>query len=69
MRKFIFTRNIILYLISDLDVTYALHYLPVLATLLLYGHVRKGDNIDLPLPHPGAWVKWLDGFIPVCLRC
>jgi hypothetical protein len=56
-------------LISDLDVTYALHYLPVLATLLLYGHVRKGDNIDLPLPHPGAWVKWLDGFIPVCLRC
>jgi hypothetical protein len=22
---------------------------------MLSGHVRKGDRIDLPLPHPEAW--------------
>jgi hypothetical protein len=22
---------------------------------MLSGHVRKGDAIDLPLPHPEAW--------------
>jgi hypothetical protein len=38
-----------------LDVEYALHYLPVLAALMLSGHVRRGDAIDLPLPHPDAW--------------
>jgi hypothetical protein len=38
-----------------LDVEYALHYLPVLAALMLSGHVRKGDSIDLPLPKPEAW--------------
>jgi hypothetical protein len=37
------------------DIEYALHYLPVLAALMLSGHVRKGDSIDLPLPHPEAW--------------
>lgn len=37
------------------DIEYALHYLPVLAALLLSGHVKKGDAIDLPLPHPEAW--------------
>jgi len=44
------------------DVTYALHYLPVLAALLLSGHIRKGDTIDLPVPHPEAWaevVEWV----------
>lgn len=37
------------------DIEYALHYLPVLAALMLSGHVRKGDSIDLPVPHPAAW--------------
>jgi hypothetical protein len=37
------------------DVEYALHYLPVLAALMLSGHVRKRDGIDLPLPYPEAW--------------
>ena len=22
---------------------------------MLSGHVRKGDSIDLPIPHPEAW--------------
>jgi hypothetical protein len=34
---------------------YALKYLPVLGLLMLSGHIRKGDTIDLPLPHPEAW--------------
>jgi hypothetical protein len=38
-----------------LDVEYALHYLPVLAALMLSGHIRKGDVVDLPLPRPEAW--------------
>jgi hypothetical protein len=38
-----------------LDVEYALNYLPVLAALMFSGHIRKGDAIDLALPHPDAW--------------
>lgn len=34
---------------------YALHSFPVLALLMLSGHIRKGDQVDLPLPHPEAW--------------
>ncbi|KAF7864028.1 hypothetical protein EAF04_006993 [Stromatinia cepivora] len=39
-----------------IHIEYALHYLPVLAALMLSGHVRKGDSIDLPLPSPKAWI-------------
>ncbi|PVH72713.1 hypothetical protein DL98DRAFT_659879 [Cadophora sp. DSE1049] len=38
-----------------IHIEYALHYLPVLGALMLSGHVRKGDSIDLPIPHPEAW--------------
>ncbi|PBP25890.1 hypothetical protein BUE80_DR003192 [Diplocarpon rosae] len=38
-----------------IHIEYALHYLPVLGALMLSGHVRKGDSIDLPLPAPEAW--------------
>lgn len=38
------------------DIEYALHYLPVLAALMLSGHIRKSDSIDLPLPNPEVWV-------------
>ncbi|PMD37870.1 hypothetical protein L207DRAFT_530830 [Hyaloscypha variabilis F] len=38
-----------------IHIEYALHYLPVLAALMLSGHVRKGDIIDLPIPHPESW--------------
>ncbi|CAG8980817.1 hypothetical protein HYALB_00003743 [Hymenoscyphus albidus] len=41
---------------------YALHFLPILAALLFSSHVCKGDLIDLPIPHPGAWeevLKWV----------
>ena len=37
------------------DIEYALHFLPVLAALMLSGHVRRGDAIDLPIPRPDAW--------------
>lgn len=42
-------------MINSLDLEYARSYLPVLAALLLSGHVREGDALDLPLPHPHAW--------------
>ncbi|TVY75846.1 hypothetical protein LSUE1_G007733 [Lachnellula suecica] len=38
-----------------IHIEYALHYLPVLGALMLSGHVRKGDAIDLPMPRPEAW--------------
>lgn len=44
------------------DEEYALHFLPILAALLFSSHVCKGDTIDLPTPHPGAWedvLKWV----------
>ncbi|RYP54494.1 hypothetical protein DL768_000696 [Monosporascus sp. mg162] len=34
---------------------YARAHLPVLAALLASGHVRDGDVVYLPLPHPEAW--------------
>ncbi|ROV93418.1 hypothetical protein VMCG_08410 [Cytospora schulzeri] len=36
---------------------YARYYLPALAALMLSGHVRTGDTIDLPMPHPEAWTQ------------
>lgn len=38
-----------------MDMDYALHSFPVLGLLMLSGHIRKGDQVDLPLPHPEAW--------------
>jgi len=38
-----------------IHVEYALHYLPVLGALMLSGHIRRGDTIDLPMPQPEAW--------------
>ncbi|KAJ9151701.1 hypothetical protein NKR19_g4711 [Coniochaeta hoffmannii] len=38
-----------------MHITYARINLPVLAALMVSGHVRKGDIIDLPLPHPEVW--------------
>ncbi|KAH6711859.1 hypothetical protein BKA61DRAFT_486902 [Leptodontidium sp. MPI-SDFR-AT-0119] len=38
-----------------IHIEYALHYLPVLGALMLSGHVRKGDSIDLPIPYPETW--------------
>ncbi|EHL01131.1 hypothetical protein M7I_2822 [Glarea lozoyensis 74030] len=55
---------------TPIHVTYALHFLPVLAALLLSGHVRKGDTIDLPLPNPDSWaevVGWVYTGNPVAL--
>ncbi|KAI2619013.1 hypothetical protein GGS26DRAFT_573826 [Hypomontagnella submonticulosa] len=34
---------------------YARAYLPVIAALLVSGHVREGDVIYLPMPHADAW--------------
>ncbi|EDN96123.1 predicted protein [Sclerotinia sclerotiorum 1980 UF-70] len=41
---------------AAVPIQYALHYLPVLAALMLSGHIRKGDSIDLPLPSPKVWI-------------
>ncbi|KAI9759306.1 MAG: hypothetical protein M4579_002435 [Chaenotheca gracillima] len=43
-------------------IEYALHRLPLLAAVLLSGHILRGDTIELPLPHPSAWpnvVRWM----------
>lgn len=37
------------------DIEYTLHYVPVLAYLMRSGPVRKGDSIDLPIPHSEPW--------------
>ncbi|GJC84945.1 hypothetical protein ColTof4_06840 [Colletotrichum tofieldiae] len=34
---------------------YARSSLPVLAALIVSGHITTGDVIDLPLPHPEVW--------------
>lgn len=47
--------QVFVYKLTCIDTEYALHYLPVLGALMLSGHVRKGDSIDLPIPHPEAW--------------
>ncbi|ATZ50331.1 hypothetical protein BCIN_05g06900 [Botrytis cinerea B05.10] len=44
------------HVVVPIHIEYALHYLPVLAALMLSGHIRNGDFIDLPLPSPEAWV-------------
>ncbi|KAK2598520.1 hypothetical protein N8I77_011927 [Diaporthe amygdali] len=36
---------------------YARAYLPALAAVMLSGHVKTGDTIDLPMPHPEAWTQ------------
>ncbi|KAF6818714.1 hypothetical protein CSOJ01_01667 [Colletotrichum sojae] len=37
------------------DLPYARSSLPVLAALIVSGHIASGDVIDLPLPHPEVW--------------
>lgn len=46
-------------LIKSLDLVYARSYLPALAALMLSGHIKSGDAIDLPMPHPEAWPQTL----------
>jgi len=41
--------------VMPIHIEYALHYLPILAALMLSGHIRKGDGVDLPLPQPRVW--------------
>lgn len=45
---------------APIDLEFARSYLPVLAALLLSGHVREGDTLDLPIPHPQAWRQTVD---------
>lgn len=42
-----------------LDLAYARSYLPALAALMMSGHIKTGDSIDLPMPHPEAWSQTL----------
>ncbi|QGI76546.1 hypothetical protein CEK25_001452 [Fusarium fujikuroi] len=39
----------------SIRLSYARTYLPVLAAVILSEHVRPGDTVELPLPHPHAW--------------
>ena len=34
---------------------YARSHVPILAALMVSGHVGHGDTIELPLPFPEAW--------------
>ncbi|KAK5992692.1 hypothetical protein PT974_06107 [Cladobotryum mycophilum] len=36
---------------------YARAQLPALAAIMMSDKVRRGDTIDLPVPHPGAWAE------------
>lgn len=46
-------------LTQSLDLAYARLYLPALAALMMSGHIKSGDAIDLPMPHPEAWPQTL----------
>lgn len=46
-------------LIALIDLAYAKAFLPVLALLLMTSHVKRGDVIYLPVPHPEAWLDTL----------
>lgn len=37
------------------DITYARFNLPLLAALIVSGHICKGDTVVLPMPHPEVW--------------
>ncbi len=39
------------------DLKYARFHLPVVAALMMSGHVHDGDIIDLPMPHPEVWTQ------------
>jgi hypothetical protein len=39
------------------DLRYARAFFPALAALLYSGYIKARDIIDLPLPHPEAWVQ------------
>ncbi|KFZ00712.1 hypothetical protein V501_10532 [Pseudogymnoascus sp. VKM F-4519 (FW-2642)] len=41
--------------VMPIHMDYALKYLPILGGIMLSGYIRRGDTIDMPLPHPEAW--------------
>ncbi|KAF5652371.1 hypothetical protein F25303_3370 [Fusarium sp. NRRL 25303] len=44
----------------SIRLSYARTYLPVLAAVILSEHVRPGDTVELPLPHPHAWADTVE---------
>ena len=49
-------------MLTCLDVEYALYRTPLLAAVLLSGHVARGDTVEVPMPHPSVWrevVGWI----------
>jgi len=49
-------------ILTWIDIEYALYRAPLLAAILLSGHVRKGDTVEVPVPHPGVWkavMEWV----------
>ncbi|KAF8532829.1 hypothetical protein BDD12DRAFT_901522 [Trichophaea hybrida] len=43
-----------------IHIEYALYRVPLLAAILLSGHVRKGDTVEVPVPHPGVWTAVME---------
>ncbi|KYK57441.1 hypothetical protein DCS_04450 [Drechmeria coniospora] len=43
--------------LTTTDVRYARANLPALAAIMMSNQVRRGDRIDLPMPHPKAWME------------
>ncbi|KAL6837454.1 hypothetical protein V8C40DRAFT_279324 [Trichoderma camerunense] len=41
--------------VVPINIQYARAQLPALAAIIMSGRVRRGDMIDLPLPHPQVW--------------
>ncbi|OBT55246.1 hypothetical protein VE04_04725 [Pseudogymnoascus sp. 24MN13] len=40
--------------VMPIHMDYVLKYLPILGAIMLSGYIRRGDTIDMPLPHPDA---------------
>lgn len=39
------------------DLQYARAHLPVVASIMMSERVRRGDTIELPVPHPAVWAR------------
>jgi len=40
-----------------IHIEYALYRAPLLAAILLSGHVGKGDTVEVPMPYPEVWAE------------
>ncbi|KFY12480.1 hypothetical protein V491_06785, partial [Pseudogymnoascus sp. VKM F-3775] len=50
--------------VMPIHMDYALKYLPILGAIMRSGDIRRGDTIDMPLPHPEAWSDTITPVVP-----